>query len=166
MKRALFLALPLLVGIGVGVGGSYVAWRPYGDGSLTRAVLRKCGTREAPRGEERCSVVVDDALSAWFQQHYAGEWVPLRPLDSGVATTVPTSAQPDSAIDAVARRYASEHPIRRTSVGIRFAWLRGFKGEPELFRDATDTTYLNATHAAYVAGAAYRSELAARGQRQ
>lgn len=50
--------------------------------------------------------------------------------------------------------------------GVMFAWLRGRRGKPELSRDATDMTYLSATHEAYLAGAAYRSELAARGQKQ
>ncbi len=166
MRRSLFIALTLIVGAGIGVGGAYAAWRPYGEGSLTHAVLRKCGTREAPRGEERCSVIVDDALDAWFQHHYAGEVTPLRSVDATPVTPVRARTPPDSALDAGARRYASEHPICRTSTGVRFAWLRGFRGEPELFRDATDTSYLNATHAAYVAGAAHRSELAARGQKQ
>lgn len=166
MRRSLLIALILIVGAGIGVGVAYAAWRPYGEGSLTQAVLRKCGTREAPRGEERCSVLVDDALSAWFQHYYAGEAPPLRSLDTTPVTPVQARTPPDSALEAVAQIYASKHPICRTSVGVRFAWLRGFRGEPELFRDATDTTYLNATHDAHLSGAAYRSELAPRGQTQ
>ena len=126
MRRSLFIVLTLVVGAGIGVGGAYAAWRPYGEGSLTRAVLRKCGTREAPRVEERCSVLVDDALSAWFQHYYAGEAPPLRSLDTTRVTPVQARTPPDSALEAVAQLYATKHPICRTSVGVRFAWLSCF----------------------------------------
>jgi len=149
----------MTVGAAAGVGAAYAAWRPYGDGSLTRAILRKCGTREAPRGDDRCSVIVDDALDAWFQHHYAGEVPPNALLDSGLAA--PTPLPTDSVLDGLARGYAREHPICRTSVGVRLAWLRGFRGQPELSRDGTDTTYVRAAHDAYRAGAAYRSVVAA-----
>jgi hypothetical protein len=162
MKRSLILVLMFVVGACVGVGGAFAAWRPYGEGSLTRAILRKCGIREAPRGEDRCSVLVDDALDAWFQQHYAGANTTALPsLDSGVDAVQPAAA-PDSAVEARAEDYARTHPICRVSIGVRMPWLRGFRGHPELFRDATDTTYLRATHDAYRAGADYRIELAAR----
>lgn len=160
MKRSLFLALMLTLGAAAGVGAAYAAWRPYGDGSLTRAIVRKCGTREAPRGDHRCSVLVDDALDAWFQRHYAGDFVPIASLDSGLSA--PTPLPTDSVLGGLASGYAREHPICRTSVGVRLAWLRGFRSQPELSRDARDTTYMRATHDAYRAGAAYRSDVAAR----
>ena len=160
MKRSLVLALMLAIAAAAGVGVAYATWRPYGEGSLTRAILRKCGTREAPRGDDRCSVIVDDALDAWFQRHYAGDVVPIGSLDSGLPA--PSPLPNDSVLGGLARGYAREHPICRTSVGVRLAWLRGFRGQPELVRDATDTTYLRATHDAYRAGAAYRSDVVAR----
>lgn len=85
MRRALLIALTSsLVGAAAGVGAAYAVWRPYGEGSLTRAVLRKCGVREAPRlDSERCSVVVDDALTMWFVDYYGGEtptWLQHDPL--------------------------------------------------------------------------------------
>jgi hypothetical protein len=160
VKRPLVLALVSAIGVAAGIGAAYAAWRPYGDGSLTRAILRNCGTREAPRGDHRCSVLVDDALDAWFLRHYAGDAGPTASLDSG--PPAPTPLPTDSVLDGLARSYAREHPICRTGVGVRLAWLRGFRGQPELLRDATDTTYLRATHDAYRAGAAYRSDVAAR----
>jgi len=160
MQRAFSLTLVFVVGTGVGVGAAYAGWRPN---SLERAILRTCGTREAPRGEDRCSVVVADALDAWFEKDYAGEATPVRSLDSGRGPTVQPRAAPDSAktLEALAENYARTHPICRQSIGVERAWVRGFRGQPELFRDATDTIYLRATHDAYRAGAAYQAELAA-----
>ena len=73
MRRTLLIALTFIVGAAAGVGAAYVTWLPYGEGSLTRALLRKCGTRSAPRGEERCTVVVTDALDSWYERYYDGD---------------------------------------------------------------------------------------------
>lgn len=74
MKRALLFALlGFIFGAGAGVGAAMFVWRPYGEGSLTIAVLRKCGTRAAPRGDDRCQVLVEDALDTWFLKYYDGD---------------------------------------------------------------------------------------------
>ncbi|MGH2367197.1 MAG: hypothetical protein ACRDI2_03275 [Chloroflexota bacterium] len=73
MRRTLLIALMFLMGAAAGVGAAYVVWHPYGEGSLTRAILRKCGTRAAPRGEDRCSRLVEDALDTWFTRYYDGD---------------------------------------------------------------------------------------------
>lgn len=78
MKRALLLALTFLVGAAAGVTAAYITWRPYGEGSLTIAIVRKCGVRQAPRGDDRCSEIVTNALDTWFLRYYEGDtpaWV-------------------------------------------------------------------------------------------
>lgn len=78
------LCLAFLIGAAAGIGASYALWKPYGEGSLTRAIVRKCGVREAPRLEQQtCSEVVDDALTVWFVRYYGGEtprWLEHDPL--------------------------------------------------------------------------------------
>jgi hypothetical protein len=68
----------------VGVALSLVVWRPFGPESLTRAIVRECGVRAAPRGVERCSTIVDDALEIWYSRYYDGNlpawaWAPAPP---------------------------------------------------------------------------------------
>lgn len=74
LKRILlFTFLGFLIGAAAGVGAGLLVWHPYGEGSLTIAVLRKCGTRAAPRGDDRCQVLVEDALDTWFLKYYDGD---------------------------------------------------------------------------------------------
>lgn len=81
MRRRLFLiALTFVVGAAAGVGAAFIAWKPYGTGSLTRAVLRKCGTRSLPKGDARCTQLVSDALDTWFLDFYAGDPDAPRPI--------------------------------------------------------------------------------------
>ena len=73
-----------LVGAAAGVTTAYFVWRPHGEGALTRAIVRKCGVREAPRlREQTCMEAVDDALTAFFVSYYGGEtppWLANDPL--------------------------------------------------------------------------------------
>lgn len=65
------------VGAAAGVTAAYLVWRPHGEGALTRAIVRKCGVREAPRlREQTCMEAVDDALTAFFVSYYGGETPP------------------------------------------------------------------------------------------
>lgn len=71
-RTTMLLALTFLVGAAAGIGSSYITWRPYGEGSLTHAIVRKCGVREAPRSVEMCSQLVSDAVDAYFVRYYPG----------------------------------------------------------------------------------------------
>lgn len=76
MKRPLLLfliALTFIVGAAAGVTAAVIVWRPYGTNSLTIAIARKCGVRQAPRGDERCQEVVAHALDTWFLEWYDGD---------------------------------------------------------------------------------------------
>lgn len=71
--RTLLISLAFLAGAAAGVGAAYVTWRPYGESSLTIAIVRKCGVRQAPRGDDRCSELVTHALDTWFLEWYDGD---------------------------------------------------------------------------------------------
>lgn len=80
-----------LIGAAAGVTTAYFVWRPHGEGALTRAIVRKCGVREAPRlTEQTCMEAVDDALTAFFVSYYGGEtppWLAHDPLAKRLPST-------------------------------------------------------------------------------
>lgn len=81
MRRLLLIALTFLVGAAAGVAASLITWKPYGEGSLTHAIVRKCGVRERPQGNARCEILVANALDAWFIDFYPGDY-PTDPLSA------------------------------------------------------------------------------------
>lgn len=69
-RTLLLIALTFFVGALAGTVGAFITWQPY---TLTRAIIRECGTHSRLNGDERCWRRVTDAFEKWEDHHYAGD---------------------------------------------------------------------------------------------